>query len=114
MVEKEKKQKIEKKTEEHKIECNDNHCPIHSNLSTRGREFIGTVKKLNVQKTAVVSWERLFYLQKYERYEKRKSRLSVHVPSCMIIAVGDNVKIAECRPISKTKNFVIIEKLREK
>lgn len=112
MATKEKKQKVEKTMEEHKIECNDKNCPIHGEISIRGREFVGEVIKLNAQKTGVVSWGRLHFIPKYDRYEKRRSKLSVHVPACMNIALGDTVRIAECRPISKTKNFVVIERIK--
>ena len=91
--------------------CNDKHCAFHGSVSIRGREFIGVVTKASAQKTAVVEWLRLFYLPKYQRYEKRKSRLQVHNPLCISAKVGDRVKIVECRPISKTKNFVIVERL---
>ncbi|MBU0962704.1 MAG: 30S ribosomal protein S17 [Nanoarchaeota archaeon] len=102
--------KQEVKTEA--VNCNDQHCPFHSTLSTRGRVFVGNVIKRNVHKTATVSWPRTFYLTKYERYEKRRSKVKVHIPDCLNINVGDKVKIIECSPISKTKNFVIIEVLK--
>ncbi|MEN6294046.1 MAG: 30S ribosomal protein S17, partial [Methanobacterium sp.] len=38
-----------------------------------------------------------------------KSKIQAHLPDCMNVNVGDSVKIAECRPLSKTKNFVVIE-----
>jgi len=82
-----------------------------SNYKLRGREFIGEVKKTAAQKTATVEWSRLFYIPKYERYEKRKTRLQVHNPPEINAQVGDKVRIVETRPISKTKNFIIVEKL---
>ena len=91
--------------------CDDRHCAFHGNITIRGRQFICTVTKTNAQKTAVVEWARLLYIPKYQRYEKRKSRLQVHNPLCINVKVGNKVKIVECRPISKTKNFVIIERL---
>ena len=78
-------------------------------LSLRGRTFVGTVIKVNVHKTAKVEWSRPFYIEKYERYTKRRTRLNVHKPDGINVKVGDTVKIMETRPISKTKNFVIIE-----
>ena len=94
-----------------KEDCNDRHCAFHGNLKVRGREFVGNIVKSSAQKTAVIEWERLFFIPKYQRYEKRKSRLQVHNPACMGVKVGDKVRIVESRPISKTKNFVIIERL---
>ncbi len=89
--------------------CDDKHCPFHKGLKIRGNFFTGKVTKIGSQKTARVEFPRLFYLQKYERYEKRNSRIHVHSTPCIDIKVGDVVKIMECRPISKMKNFVIIE-----
>lgn len=95
-----------------KNKCIDKHCPFHSELSTHGRVFVGEIIKRNVHKTATVSWQRSAYISKYERYEKKRTRVTVHIPDCMDIKVGDKVKIMECTPISKTKNFVIVEKIK--
>ena len=89
--------------------CADKHCPTHGALLPRGRSFRGTVTSA-FQKTAKVTWAHLHKVKKYERYETKRSKVKAHVPDCMAIKPGDNVKIMECRPISKTKNFVIIEK----
>ncbi|MBS3157086.1 30S ribosomal protein S17 [Candidatus Woesearchaeota archaeon] len=78
-------------------------------ITTHGRIFVGRVKSAKAQKTAVVEWERTLYLRKYERYEKRLSKIQVHIPDSIEVKEGDIVKIAECRPLSKTKHFVIIE-----
>ncbi len=94
-----------------KQSCTDIKCPFHGNLSTRGRQFIGTVTSTKTRKTAIVEFERLNFLKKYERYEKRRTKLKAHNPECINAKDGDIVKIMECRPLSKTKNFVIIQKL---
>ena len=49
------------------------------------------------------------YINKFERYEKRKSKIKAHKPDCLDVKVGDSVKIAECRQLSKTKHFVLVE-----
>ncbi|MAF51104.1 MAG: 30S ribosomal protein S17 [Nanoarchaeota archaeon] len=92
-----------------KKKCEDARCPFHGTLSVRGRIFVGVVKSAKAQKSAVVAWERQFYLKKYERYEKRLSKVQVHVPGCIEVNDKDTVKIAECRPLSKTKRFVVVE-----
>ena len=94
-----------------KQSCADDKCPFHGSLSVRGREFTGTVTSAKTRKTAIVEFERLHFLKKYERYEKRRTKLKVHNTECINAKDGDIVKIAECRPLSKTKNFVIIQKL---
>ena len=77
----------------------------------RGRSFTGVVVSVNPHKTAVVEWERWRYAVKYERYEKKKTRVSVHNPEAINAEKGDRVVIQECRPLSKTKKFIITEKL---
>ncbi len=91
--------------------CDDKHCAFHGIIKVRGREFVANVIKTNSQKTAVVKWDRLFYIPKYQRYEKRNSRLQVHNPACINAKVGDHVRIVESKPISKTKTFVVIERV---
>ena len=91
--------------------CADAKCPFHGRLPVRGRQFVGTITSTKMKKTAVIEFDRLYFLKKYERYEKRKTRLKIHNPECINAKEGDIVKIAECRPLSKTKNFVVVQKL---
>lgn len=91
-------------------ECNDNNCPFHGSLPVRGQTIDGVVATVKMNKTVVVERNYLKYQQKYERYEKRSNRYSAHAPACLGLKVGDRVRIAECRPISKTVSFVVIEK----
>lgn len=96
-----------------KEKCDDKHCPFHGNLGTRGRIFAGIVISPKFHKTVKVEWGRFKFLPKYERYAKARTRVKVHVPPCIDVNVGDKVRLMECRPISKTKNFVILEKIGE-
>ena len=48
-------------------------------------------------------------MPKFERYEKKSSRIKAHNPKDMGATEGDLVTIAECRPLSKTKHFIVIE-----
>ena len=89
----------------------DKHDPYFRSFGVRGRIFIGKVISTKSAKTAKIEFERIVPLPKYERFEKRRTRLIVHNPDSIMAQTGDIVKIAECRPISKTKNFVIIEKI---
>ena len=91
--------------------CNDESCPFHGRLKCKKKIFEGVVISTKMQKTVTVEFERQAYLQKYERYEKRRTRIKAHNPECINAKDGDIVRIAECRPLSKTKNFVIIENL---
>ena len=92
-------------------ECNDNKCPFHGDLHVRGRIFTGIVIKRDVHRTATVEWSRRIKIPKYERYEKKRTKVHAHNPTCIDAKDGDNVKIMECKPLSKTKSFVIIEDL---
>jgi ribosomal protein uS17 len=74
--------------------------------------FNCTVVSDSMDKTVVV--ERNFEKKsvKYERFEKKKSKIHAHNPSCLHAKNGDEVRIAECRPLSKTKSFVVVEVLQ--
>jgi len=96
-----------------KATCKDRHCPFHGDAKLRGRIFVGKVVKAGMQKTVTVEWPRLFYIPKYERFEKRRTRVKAHNVECIEAKVGDEVRIMETRPISKTKNFVVIEVIKQ-
>jgi len=91
--------------------CKDKKCPFHGNVHLRGLILEGTIIKKDTHKTATFEKERRSYTKKYERYEKRKTKLHVHNPPCINAKKGDKVRIMECKPLSKTKKFVIIKKL---
>ena len=91
--------------------CTDKKCPFHGTLKVRGRILKGTIVGKDVHKSGTLEFTRRFYVPKYERYEKRKTRIRVHNPSCIDAQKGDFVKVGECRKLSKSKSFVIIEKL---
>jgi len=90
--------------------CGDKKCPFHGNLKCRGRTFTGTVVSAKMHKTVTVEWSWKYFLPKYERYERRRTKIKAHNPKCIDAKEGDIVRISECRPLSKTKNFVVIEK----
>jgi small subunit ribosomal protein S17 len=91
--------------------CSDNNCPFHGTLPVRGQVITGLVSSVKMQDTILVKKEYMRFVPKYERYEKRTSTYSAHCPPCIKTQVGDKVRIAECRPLSKTISFVTIEKL---
>ena len=69
---------------------------------------VGVVKSDKMDKTAVVSVERLVRHPLYTRAFKKTSNFTVHDEhnKCQ---VGDRVKIVECRPISKRKRWRLVE-----
>lgn len=85
-------------------------CPFYGELSVRGQTLEGEVVSTDMEKTVVVEREYDVYVPKYDRYMKRRSRIPAHVPGVLSgLSVGDEVKIAECRPLSKTKSHVVVE-----
>ena len=93
--------------------CNDQNCPFHGTLSVRGRVLEGIVISAKMDKTVIVRRDYLNYVPKFKRYERRRSHTPAHNPPCINVKEGDRVKIAECRPLSKTVSFVVVEKLGE-
>lgn len=91
--------------------CADKKCPFHGNVSLRGRDFTGIVIAVDVHRTATVEWTRIVKITKYERYAKKRTKVRVHNPPCIDAKEGDKVRVMECKPLSKTKKFVIIENL---
>ena len=93
-------------------DCNDDKCPFHGSLSVRGRVFDGIVTK-KFPNRIVLEFDRMIYVKKYERYKKSRTKIHARLPKCIEekISVGDIVKVQECRPLSKTKHFVIVEKV---
>ena len=94
--------------------CEDVNCPFHGRLAVRGRVLKGTVVSAKMDKTVVVKRDYLHYIPKFVRHERRKSRIPSHNPPCINVEEGDRVIIAECRPLSKTVSFVVVEKLEER
>jgi small subunit ribosomal protein S17 len=94
-----------------KDSCTDARCPFHGGFKVKGRVLKGIIVSKDMHKSATLETERMQIVRKYERYMKKKTRVRVHNPPCINAQVGDEVRVMECRPISKTKNFVIIEKL---
>jgi len=91
-----------------KEDCNSIKCPFHGNLPVRGRIFKGKIISDKSKNSVVVAWDYFNFISKYERYERKKTRILAHKPSCVKAEVGDTVTVAECRPISKKKSFVVL------
>lgn len=94
-------------------ECDSQSCAWHGTVSVRGRIFRGVIRHSKSKNTAMVEWGYHKFIPKYERYERRKTRVTAHNPDCIKAKEGDVVIIGECRPISKTKHFIILSKLAE-
>lgn len=97
-----------------KKSCDDINCPFHGTLSIRGRVLDGTVISAKMDKTVVIRRDYQLYVPKFKRYERRHRHINAHNPPCLNVREGERVKIAECRPFSKTVSFVVVEKTEEK
>lgn len=97
-----------------KDSCSDIKCAWHGKLPVRGRIFEGKVKSTKAKNTAIIEWGYHRFVKKYQRFERRRSGIVAHNPPCMKAREGDFVTVAECRPLSKTKNFVIVNVQRAK
>ena len=80
--------------------------------SERGarRELVGRVVSDKMMKTVVVAVERLMRHPQYEHVIRRRTKFKAHDPESQA-HVGDRVRIRECRPISKEKRWLVVEKL---
>ncbi len=72
------------------------------------RSKVGRVVSNKAEKTVTVMLERQVKHPLYGKYIKRSTKVHAHDEenSC---AEGDLVRISECRPISKTKNWRVVE-----
>ncbi len=74
------------------------------------RVMIGTVVSDKMDKTVVVRVDRRVTHPLYKKIITRSKKFAAHDEnnSC---AIGDQVRIRECRPLSRSKTFEVIEKI---
>ncbi|MFH1779977.1 MAG: 30S ribosomal protein S17 [Candidatus Micrarchaeota archaeon] len=75
--------------------------------ATRGAVRTGIVTSTKAKKTATVRIDYEYKNPKYERLEKRRSKIHAHIPEGMQVKQGDLVEINETRKISKTKSHIV-------
>jgi small subunit ribosomal protein S17 len=94
-------------------ECNDKFCPFHGISKIRGKITKGVVVSKKSRNTVIIRQDYVQFVRKYQRYERRNSRLACHLPECLRyeINIGDLVRVGESRKISKTKAFIVLDKL---
>ncbi len=83
--------------------------PFNGTLPIRGRLFEGIVVSSSAKNTVVVEKDTPAYISKFKRYARSRSRIHAHVPSNIDVSVGMKVMAAECRPVSKSVSFVVVE-----
>jgi small subunit ribosomal protein S17 len=73
---------------------------------------IGTVVSNKMDKTVVVSIERIVQHPVYKKYVRRRGKCVAHDAQNMC-QIGDRVMIVETRPLSKTKRWRVREVLEK-
>jgi len=68
------------------------------------RQLMGTVVSNKMDKTVIVSVERLVKHKFYHKYIRRRAKFAAHDQgnTCQI---GDKVMLTECRPLSRSKRW---------
>ena len=94
-------------------DCKDQSCPFHGSTRIRGKIAQGIVTSKKSKNTIILRRDYVQFIKKYQRYERRNTRLACHLPDCLVheIEIGDLVKVGESRKISKTKAFIVLGKI---
>ncbi|MFX1389879.1 MAG: 30S ribosomal protein S17 [Promethearchaeota archaeon] len=94
-------------------ECKDQSCPFHGTTRIRGKITQGIIVSKKSRNTVIIRRDYVQFVKKYQRYERRNTRLACHLPDCLShdLQVGDLVRVGESRKISKTKAFIVLEKI---
>jgi len=87
--------------------CTDENCPEHGSIKIHGDKFKVKVTSTKPKDTIIGRREYLVRVPKYERKERRHSKITAHKPPCKEVEKGDTITVAECKPISKEKHFVV-------
>merc|ERR1719394_1386249 len=87
----------------------DKKCPFTGDVSIRGRILTGEVKSTKMKNTIIVRRNYIHLVKKYNRYEKRHSNTPAHLSPAFRVNVGDMVTIGQCRPLSKTVRFNVLQ-----
>ena len=72
------------------------------------RTVTGKVVSYKMDKTIVVLVERSVRHPKYEKIIRRRTKLHAHDEN-QAAKIGQMVRIQECRPVSKTKTWKLVE-----
>jgi small subunit ribosomal protein S17 len=74
--------------------------------------LVGVVESDKMDKTIVVTIQRLVKHPVYGKYVKQTTKLKAHDPE-NVCGIGDKVKVMSTRPLSKTKRWRLIEVLEK-
>merc|ERR1711988_1829602 len=87
----------------------DKKCPFVGEVAIRGKLLRGVVHRTFMKNTITIRRDYLHYQKKYRRYEKRRKMISAHCSPAFDARPGDEVIIGECRPLTKTVRFNVLE-----
>lgn len=76
-------------------------------MNDKFRTLSGQVISAKMQKSIIVSIERLIKHPLYKKFIKKTTKFCVHDEDNQC-SLGDTVEIRECRPISKTKSWILV------
>lgn len=91
------------------MECKDKHCYRHGTIRVRGRILEGDVVSTSPKRTAIVEVPTTYWIAKFKKAARAKSKIAAHNPDCISAEVGQRVRIGETRKISATKAWTVIE-----
>ncbi len=74
---------------------------------TNTRKVQGVVVSNKMEKSIVVSVERFIKHPKYKKFVRKSTKLMAHDADNMA-GIGDKVTIEECRPLSKSKSWMLV------
>ena len=74
------------------------------------RVLIGTVTSNKMEKSVTVQVDRRVKHPLYKKFMTRSKKIAAH-DETNLLEIGEQVRIRECRPISKSKRFEVIEKV---
>jgi small subunit ribosomal protein S17 len=78
------------------------------NQKSLRRSRVGKVVADSSQKTVKIEIEGIIQHPRYKKYIKRHTRFLAHDPN-EVCKIGDIIRVEECRPISKTKKWIVRE-----
>ena len=77
-------------------------------MQNKAKIITAKVLKTSMDKSAVVSVERLVKHPVNGKFIKRSTKYHVHDENNKCV-VGELIKIRQCRPLSKTKTWILVE-----
>ena len=81
-------------------------------IQRRRKVLLGTVISDKMEKTAVVNVDRTVQNPIYKKTVKKSKRYKIHDEE-NVCEIGDQVRLIECKPISKDKCWRLLEVVRK-